>query len=92
MAKRKPTNYTLRITRSDGARTYVIRHNGDVRYQSGDETQLALANLLVEHATETRMALAAAKTDGEAALVLRTAIALIWGPHHLHLPKVEVLS
>ena len=59
--------YRLRITIPHRGVTYFVRHtNGNTSYMGGDETPLALSNLLLGYAAETRFKLHDAKDAYEA--------------------------
>lgn len=74
MAKRKPRPYRLRIV--DGMnKTYIVRsEGGHVAYKTASEVPLALSNLLLNEAAETRFKLEDALDGSEARGVLLTAL------------------
>lgn len=92
MNKNNTEPYRLRITDAQKYATYLTRDkSGRVSYISGDETSLALANLLQSRAAETRFALEDAYSGSDASKTLRLILADIWKNNPAHCPKVECL-
>lgn len=91
----KPQNYRLRITKAQqGHRsytTYVVRKSDRVIYMSGDETPLALSNLIHDDAAGTRFVLEDALDGAAAAKALRDVLAKQWANNPPLMPIVEVL-
>lgn len=92
----KKPDYRLRIIETNGTnnkpqRTYIVRKDGDISYFSAGETPLALSNLLLSEAAETRFKLEDAPSGNDAALALRAVLKAMWINNKPLEPKVEVL-
>jgi hypothetical protein len=98
MSKDKKTDYRLKIVEPRGGTlgdhaTYIVRKGDRVSYISGDETPLALSNLLWNgQSAEMRFTLEDALDGAAAAKALREVLAEQYknAPKDKH-PKVEVL-
>jgi hypothetical protein len=85
-------NYRIRITDSQGNRTYLVRKNGNVSFISASETPLALNNLIQRDAAAARFQLEDATDGTAAAKALRTILADQWANNKPLTPKVELLT
>jgi hypothetical protein len=90
MTSKKPENYRIRIDR-ERSKTYIVRRDGKVWYMSGDETVLALSNLVIDDAAALRFALEDAKDGAEAAKAVRTTLANQWKNNMAMMPQVVLL-
>lgn len=97
MAKEKKQDYRIAIRRPSHSEagafttTFIVRKGDRVSYISGDETPLALANLVMGNAAELRFALEDVATGGEAADKVREVLGSIWRNNTAMLPRVDVL-
>lgn len=88
----KKSDYRLKITDPSGNyATYLTRTESRVSYFNGSETPLALSNLILDNAAETRFALADALDGNAAAKVMRDVLAKQWARNLPMMPKVTVL-
>lgn len=87
----KTTRYRLRIIKDD-CRTYIVRDTaGRVSYISGDETPLALCNLIPHGAAEIRFILEDCKDGNAAAKAVRDVLAAYWQNNLPCMPRVEIV-
>lgn len=94
MAKKTKQTYRLRVVHG-GMRpynTYIVRYDdARVAYMSGDESPLALSNLIHTDAAAMRFALEDALDGTAAAKALRGVLAAQFATNAALTPKVEVL-
>lgn len=83
-------DYRLKVASHNG-NTYITRHGKNVQYMSGNETPLALSNLLGGLAAETRFKLEDARDGADAQHVLQIVLHEQWKGNPGMCPKVTII-